>query len=198
MKAETYFNPYQVAYYEKSGWEAYYDRDWLRAFRLMVALNREEFHMPFWTAIAASLDIVRATIAFAPMDNDVPKATAHLQSYFAKVKRMVHIQSDAATLARLEMDYWVVHRELAIERIQQHDLENIGPMIDSLTKLHAALFGISQDAARRSAELRAMAAKSVDRITGRYSESVEKDWQQVESYLQQAYSAVLSTETLPV
>lgn len=198
MKAEVYFNPYQVAYYEKSGWEAYYDRDWLRAFRLMVALNREEFHMPLLTAIAASLDIVRASIAFAPMDNDVPKAIAHLQSYFAKVKRMVHIQSDAGTLARLEMNYWVVHRELAIERIRQHDLDNIGPMIESLTKLHAALFGISHETARRSAELRALAAKSVDRITGRYSDSVEKDWQEVESYLQQAYCAVLSTETLRV
>lgn len=196
MKAEVYFNPYQVAYYEKSGWEAYYDRDWLRAFRLMVALNREEFHMPLWTAIAASLDIVRASVAFAPVDNDVPKATAHLQSYFAKVKRMVYIQAGAETLARLEMDYWVVHRELAIERIRQHDLENIDPMIESLTKLHAALFGISQESARRSAELRALAAKAVDRITGRYSESVEKDWQQVESYLQQAYSAVLSIEAI--
>lgn len=192
MKAETYFNPYQVAYYEKSGWQAYYDRDWLRAFRLMVALNREEFHMPFFTAIAASLDIVRATIAFAPVDNDVPKAIKHLQSYYVKAKRMVNIQADARTLARLEMEYWVVHRELAIERIQQHDLENTGPMIESLTNLHAALFGISQESARRSAELRAQAAKAVDRITGRYSESVEKDWQQVESYLQQAYSAVLS------
>jgi hypothetical protein len=192
MNAEMYFNPYQVAYYEKAGWQAYYDRAWLRAFRLMVALNREEFHMPLFTAIAAAVDIVRASVAFAPVDNNVPKAIKHLQSYYAKVKRMVTVQSDARTLARLEMDYWVVHRELAIQRIQQHDLENVAPMIESLTKLHAALFGISQDAARRSAELRAQAAKAVDRITGRYSQSVEKDWQEVESYLQQAYKAVLS------
>ena len=42
------------------------------------------------------------------------------------------------------------------------------------------------------AELRTLAAKAVDRITGRYSKDVNDDWKQVESYLQQAYYAVLS------
>ena len=193
MKTKMYFNPHKVAYYEKAGWEAYYDRNWPRAFRLMVALNREEFHMPLWTALTGAMDIVRASIAFAPLDkNDMPKALGYLQRYYEKAKRTVNIKTDAPTLARLEMDYWVVHRELALERIKQNDLENTGPMVDSLTNLHAALFGISRESARRSAELRARAAQAVDRITGRYSKDVNDDWMQVESYLQQAYCAVIS------
>lgn len=193
MKREVYFNPYKVAYYEKSGWKAYYDRDWVRAFKLMVALNREEFHMPFFTAVSAALDIVRASIAFAPVDNDVPKATEYLRRFYEKARRTSGLKADAATLARLEMDYWVVHRNLAIERKRDPALENIAPMVDSLINLHTALFGISGEAARRSAELRAQAAQAVDRITGRYSTDVENDWQQVESYLQKAYDAVLSS-----
>jgi hypothetical protein len=193
MKKEIYFNPHKVAYYEKSGWEAYYDRDWPRAFRLMVALNREQFHMPLMTAISAALDIVRASRAFAPVDNDVPKATEYLRNFYKKAHRTADLPTDPATLSTLEMDYWVVHRHLAIERIKQPDLENLAPMVESLVNLHAALFGISGQAARRSAELRALAAKAVDRITGRYSNDVEADWRQVESYLQQAYQAVLST-----
>ena len=193
MKTEMYFNPHKVAYYEKAGWEAYYDRDWPRAFKLMVALNREEFHMPLWTALVGAMDIVRASIAFAPLEkNDVPKAMVYLRRYYEKAKRTVDIKTDAATLARLEMDYWVVHRKLALERIKQNDLENTGPMVESLTNLHAALFGLSHESARRSAELRARAAQAVDRITGRYSANVENDWREVESYLQQAYNAVLS------
>jgi hypothetical protein len=35
-------------------------------------------------------------------------------------------------------------------------------------------------------------AKTVDRITGRYSTDVNDDWRQVESYLQQASYAVMS------
>jgi hypothetical protein len=193
MKREVYFNPYKVAYYEKSGWEAYYDRDWVRAFRLMVALNREEFHMPFFTAVSAAVDIVRASIAFAPVDNDVPNATEYLRRFYEKARRTSGLKADPATLARLEMDYWVVHRDLAIERKRNPNLENIAPMVDSLINLHTALFGISGEAARRSAELRAQAAKAVDRITGRYSANIENDWREVESYLQQAYNAVLST-----
>jgi head-tail adaptor len=193
MKPEIYFDPDKVAYYEKAGWEAYYDRDWMRVFNLMVALNREQFHMSLLTALMAAVDIVRASIAFAPVDNDVPKATEYLRRYYQKARRAAKLQADAGTLARLEMDYWVVHRKLAIERKQHPDLENIAPMIESLNNLHAALFGISGQAAHRSAALRALAAKTVDRITGRYSTDVENDWRQVESYLQQAYQAVLST-----
>jgi hypothetical protein len=192
MKTETFFNPHKVAYYEKAGWEAYYDRNWPRAFRLMVALNREEFHMPLWTALTAALDIVRASLAFAPVDNDIPEAMQHLRHFYEKARRSVNLRAEAATLARLEMDYWVVHRALALERMQHPELESIAPMVDALTDLHAALFGITTEVARRSAELRALAAKTVDRITGRYSTDVDGDWRQVESYLQQAYHAVLS------
>jgi hypothetical protein len=158
----------------------------------MVALNREEFRMPFLTAVSAALDIVRASIAFAPVDKDVHKATHYLRRFYEKARRTANLPTDAATLARLEMDYWVVHRKLAVERKQHPEQENITPMIESLVSLHAALFGISGQAVRRSAELRALAAKAVDRITGRYSTDIEADWRQVESYLQQAYQAVLA------
>jgi hypothetical protein len=41
-----------------------------------------------------------------------------------------------------------------------------------------------------SAELRARAAKTVDRIIGHYSTDVAGDWRLVESYLHQAYQTV--------
>lgn len=188
--SSTTFRPDRVAYYEKAGWEAYYDRKWPRVFWLMVSLNREEFRMSFLTAVAAAMDIVRASISFAPADNDLPKVTGHLRRYYEKARRSASIQVDAQTLARLELDYWVVHRKLAMQRIQQPELEDIGPMVESLANLHAALFHSSPQAMRRSAELRALAAKTVDRITGRYSTDVANDWRTVESYLQEAYQAV--------
>jgi len=190
-KSSTTFRPDRVAYYEKAGWEAYYDRKWPRVFWLMVSLNREEFHMSLLAAVAAAIDIVRASIAFAPADNDLPKATEHLRRYYEKARRSAGIMTDAHTLARLEMEYWVVHRELALERIKQPDKQNLDPMMEALANLHAAIFEVSPQAARRSAELRALAARTVDRITGRYSTDVMGDWRLVESYLQQAYQAVI-------
>ena len=188
--ALTAFRPERVAYYETAGWRAYYDHRWARAFWLMVRLNREEFRMPLLTSVAAALDIVRASLAFAPADNDVPKAAKYVLRYYQKARRSAGLKADAQTLSDLELRYWVVHRELALERIRQPDKDNLGPMVEALTDLHAALFEISPHAARRSAELRALAAKTVDRITGRYSTDVMGDWRQVEAYLQQAYRAV--------
>ena len=69
------FDADQGARFERAGWEAYYDRRWLRVLRLMVQLNREQFGMSLPAAMAAALDIVRASRAFAPVDNDVPAAT---------------------------------------------------------------------------------------------------------------------------
>ena len=66
-------------------------------------------------------------------------------------------------------------------------------MVEALTTLHAALFDILPRAARPSAKLRALAAKTVDRITGRYSIDVAGDWRLVESYLQRAYRAVVES-----
>ena len=185
------FRPDRVAYFEAAGWRAYYDHKWPRALWLMVRLNREEFHMPPLAALAAAVDIVRASLAFAPADNNVPEATEYVRRYYEKARRTAGLHADPQTLTELEIRYWVVHRQLALERIKQPLQDNLGPMIEALTELHAALFEISPQAARRSAESRALAAKTVDRITGRYSTDIVGDWRQVETYLQQAYRAVL-------
>ena len=184
------FDPERVAYYEKAGWEAYYARNWLRAFRLMIGLNRAQFRMGWFMALAAALDTVRASIAFAPLDNDVPLATRHIERFYAKARRAAGIAADAKTLARLEMDYWVVHRRLAIARAKNPQESGIAPMVESLANLHAALFNSTPGAMRESAELRARAAETVDLITSRRSIDVPGDWRKVEDFLRQAYRAV--------
>ena len=185
------FDPQRIAYLEKAGWEAYYDRSWPQVLALMVQMNREQFCMPLPTAIAGAIDIVRASIAFAPVDNDLPAATAQLQAFYEKARHARGLQADARTLAALEMDYWIVHRQLAVARKQAPDhAGDIKPMVASLAKLHAALFTAPPAALHRSAELRAEAAATVDRITGGYSTDVPGDWQRIEQLLGEAYSSL--------
>ena len=127
MPPRPEIDPGKIAYYEKAGWEAYYDRNWPRAFWLLVQLNRVEFHMSWPQALSAALDTVRASIAFAPLErSDVPKATAYIEKFYAKAGRSLGQKADAATLARLEMDYWVVHRRLAIARKQDPERRQPG------------------------------------------------------------------------
>jgi hypothetical protein len=185
------FDPIKVAYYEKAGWEAYYARQWGRAFGLIVNLNREQFRMPLLTAIAGAIDVVRASQTFAPLEgNNVPLAKQHIERYYEKARKAVGLQSSAAKLAELEMDYWVVHRQLAMQRKMDQTKDEIGPMVKSLEHLHAALFIASPEAIKRSAKLRAEAAMAVDRITGGYSKDVAADWREVEAKLGKAYAAL--------
>ncbi|MBI5878069.1 MAG: hypothetical protein HZB53_10475 [Chloroflexi bacterium] len=196
MPSPTDFDPDQVAYFEKAGWEAYYARNWPRAFMLLVQLNRAQFRMNWLDALAAALDTVRASIAFAPLDrSDVLKATQFIERFYARARRTLGLKADAATLARLEMDYWVVHRQLAIARARNPQDGDIGPMVESLVRLHAALFEVDEARVRTSAELRARAAEVVDLITSHRSTDVPGDWRRVEDYLQRAYRAVKGPAT---
>jgi hypothetical protein len=175
-------NPDQIAYYEKAGWEAYYDRNWLRAFGLMVRLIESQFRMPFPRSFLAALHTIRASIAFAPRDNDLDATLKHLERFYRMAARANHDSFDPRRAAELELRYWVVHRELA----QAPDLDK-RPLVQSLADLHAALFGHTPAELWASAESRAAAAEAVDRITGRRSADVDADWRRVEEYLRRAY-----------
>ncbi len=190
MPTDFRFDPDKVAYYEKAGWEAYYDRKWLRAFRLMVQINREQFAMSLPLALAAALDVVQASSAFAPIDHDVAKAQRFITRFYAKAARRIRFKADPKTVAALEMDYWVVHRRLAVARGQDPTNDNLAPLITSLNTLHTVLFDAPAPAIRASAEARALAAEAVDRITGKRSANIAADWQLVEEHLQRAYRAV--------
>lgn len=188
------FVPDRIAYLEKVGWEAYYDRDWPRVLALMVQMNRTQFCMSWLDAALGALDIVRAAATFAPLDNDMAAATQHLTNFYVRARTAAGLRTDAAALAALEMNYWVVHRELAVARkAAPRHAGDIAPMVAALESLHAALFNAPAAAIRRSAEKRAQAAATVDRITGGYSEDVAADWRAIEQLLQEAYRAVSPT-----
>lgn len=188
------FAPDRIAYLEKAGWEAYYDRDWPRVLALMVQMNRTQFCMGWLDAALGALDIVRAAATFAPLDNDMAAATQHLTNFYVRARTAAGLRTDAAALAALEMNYWVVHRELAMARkAAPRHAGDIAPMVAALESLHAALFNAPAAAIRRSAEKRAQAAVTVDRITGGYSEDVAADWRAIEQLLQEAYRAVSPT-----
>jgi hypothetical protein len=178
-------NPERIAYYEKAGWEAYYDRNWLRAFGLMVRLIETQFSVPFPRSLFAALYVVRASIAFAPRDNDLEATLRHLERFYRVAARANGSVFDPRRAAELELRYWVVHRELA----EAPSLDK-RPLVQSLAELHGALFGRTPAEMWSSAERRAAAAEAVDRITGRRSADVAADWRRVEECLRQAYQHI--------
>jgi hypothetical protein len=178
-------NPNLIAYYEKAGWEAYYDREWPRAFGLMVQLIETQFQVPFPRSLLAALHVIRASIAFAPRDHNLDATRQHLERFYRIAARANGGAFDPRRAAELELRYWVIHRELA-------EAPELGkrPLVQSLAELHVALFGHTPAELWASAESRAAATQMVDRITSRRSTDVAADWRYVEECLRRAYQHV--------
>ncbi len=200
------FDPDRVAQLETESWRAYYDRAWLKMARVLVTLHREQFGLSRWGALRATMRSSRAAIAFVPLQNNDPdKARRLLVPYYREVRRALGSAADAETLAAREIDYWIVHRQLAIARkanppaSDPDALDDIEPMVATFARLHAALFNSTGEAMRASAESRALAAKAVDRITGGYSDDIPADWRRTEAYLRRAYQAIAAAvEARPI
>ena len=64
------------------------------------------------------------------------------------------------------------------------------PLVDSLARLHASIFGGTPAGMRPSAVHRAQAAYHVDLITSKRSQDPEQDWRQVYFALRRCYEHI--------
>jgi hypothetical protein len=190
----------RIARIETELWEAYYNREWSREFRLLIAMHREFMEMNLPTAVRASYLAGRAAMAIAPLEaSDPEKAHRYLVRYYVLVRRALRCQASAFDLAGRELHYWVTHRAVARQRLAEvadgrpvddPDLSEIEPVSDAFAQLHAGLFNATPEAMRQSGIYRAQATAVVDRISGGYSPDVAGDWIRVEEYLRLAYRAI--------
>jgi hypothetical protein len=176
--------PERVAYFEAAGWKAYYDHKWLKMLRLIVLLCQEEFHIPFPMSLAAAYYTTRASMAWAPIEHDERKVLRYLEKFYGVARRYSGLHYNVKQVAALELQYFEVHRRLSGNPEKEEFLQ-------TLIALHSAIFGLTAEQARKSAEWRLLAATTVDLITSRTSTDVEGDWRKLEAYLRNAYSSIV-------
>ncbi|SRR5581483_9627541 len=180
------FHPDRLAWLEAAGWRANYDRRWPRLLWLVLRLAREEFDLPWPRAIEAAYHITKASIAWVPIDHDLDAVRRGIRRFYTVASRYGGgLRFDPEQVAALELEYWMVHRELS----GQPEAAK-GPLEDVFARLHSALFGLPIEATRSSAVSRARATDTVDLITSRRSADVELDWVRVERYLREAYGSL--------
>ncbi len=161
VKPHRAFDPRLVGSLETTAWVTYYRHEWVPFLRAAVTLTRQTFGLPWPQTLEGAWLVMRANQLWAPFpDNDPDGARAAMQRFYALVNREHGETIDPATAARLEVEWWRLHREH-----QYHgngDGDN-GALIDALTALYAYVYDADTDAVRPAGAFRAEAMGYSDR-----------------------------------
>ena len=151
------FDPRKVAHYEKENYVAYYQKDWLKLFRVSVAMVKEAFALSRLQAVYGAYLVARAEIAAAPFpDNDIPTAEMYMRRFYEFIKKIHEENFDTALAAKLDVNWWVVHRRLFGNPENQE-------LVDAVACLYEEVYGAESEQFKEAAYQRAMGMLYSDR-----------------------------------
>jgi hypothetical protein len=142
------FDPLRVADLEFRVWVGYYRRDWPGVLRASVGLVRAGFGMDWVRTLHGAWLVLRANQLWAPADNDPDGARRCMRRFYGLLKISYGEPRDVAEAARLEVDWWRVHRQ------RQYDTDPGDELIEALTRLYTFLYDEPADAVRPAAVFR--------------------------------------------
>ena len=128
------FDPDRLADLETAMWKAYYRRQPARLFGLLLEGLREQGQRSWPRAIAASLYLTRAAARFARSTGDYDRFVPDI----ARGYRLLGLPADvdADEVARRELRWWVVRREIGLAAGQAAG--------DAITRLYAAIYELPE------------------------------------------------------
>jgi hypothetical protein len=148
------FDPVRVADLEFRVWVGYYRRDWPRVLRASIGLVRIGFGMDWLRTLHGAWLVLRANQLWAPADNNPAGARRCMRRFYGLLKISYGEPWDVAEAARLEVDWWRVHRE------RQHSaapIDDDDELADALVRLYTFLYSEPEAAVRPAAVHRAEA-----------------------------------------
>jgi len=182
------FDPSRVAGLECAAWVAYYRRRWLRLLILAVGLLRVGLGMSWPRTVRAAWYALRAIQLWAPLPvNDPERARRYMGRFYTLVKETYGRPRDPAESARLEIEWWHVHR-LA----QQAASGARDELVDALARLYAIVFGVPESHVRPAAVQRCRAMDISDQWVsqGMRPDSPLLAWER--TVLARSYTALLA------
>lgn len=154
------FDPNRVGQLETITWVSYYRHEWLKFLRAAVLVTRHAFGLPWPATLQAAWLVLRANQLWAPQtDNDPGGARRAMERFYALVKAEHGERYDPETAARLEVEWWRIHREHQRDGSELDELA----LIDGLARLYSYAYGVPEASVRLAAEQRALAMGLSDR-----------------------------------
>jgi hypothetical protein len=147
------FDPDRLARLETRMWKAYYRREPVRLFGLLVLAMREQADVGWLRALVASMWLTRAAAGFARARGDYGRFVPDIERGYRTLRLPADV--DARLVAERELRWWVVRREIGL---------GAGTAAgEAITALYAALYRLPEERVSTAGRLRGLAAEVRDR-----------------------------------
>ncbi|MBI4481881.1 MAG: hypothetical protein HY652_03215 [Acidobacteria bacterium] len=178
------FDPRELALLEMGMWRAYYEHEPLRLYWLLVKKLRRQTHFPFLHANVNAYRAAKAATVFQEGSSraDYERVLPYLEAYYRAICRIGRLQSDPVRVARLELEWWIAHRERA--RLGE------AALVQAIAASAAALYEVPAENLRDYARARAAAMLQRDRLAETHGAVTEAEWQEIGSKLLASYQGL--------
>ena len=177
------FEADEVARLETAMWRSYYEKQRLRLFNQLSELLRKQYQMPLVRSNTTAYYAANAAFTFKKGKGrpDYEKALPDLIKFYSAIRKMSDIPFDVDRVSRLELEWWIIHRERA--RYQPGDLTK------ALAELQAEIYQVPVDRLMEHGRLRAEAMTIRD--TKAESGGVtEEDWSKINELLRHSWQSL--------
>jgi len=107
------FEPDRLADLEIAMWQAYYRKEKLRVFRLLVVTLREQYRYSWARAAEAGLHLARAAAAFGEARGGYERVLPDLERAYTIARDWSSAGFDPGEVARAELEWWAARRDPA-------------------------------------------------------------------------------------
>lgn len=177
------FDPVALGKLETDMWRSYYDRKPVKLFFELTEVLRTQYQFPWLRSYLGAYYAAKAAFDFkdGKQRSDYEKALPALNSYFAAIHRTGNIAFDVPYAAKVELEWWIVHRER--ERYGKAALDT------ACANAAAAIYLVSPDLTLEHGRLRAdaMVIRDVQAAAGGVR---EENWMQIDKLLQGCYRSL--------
>ena len=164
-------------------WRSYYEKQRVQLFNQMTELLRTQYHMTPVQSNLVAYYAAKAAFVFkeGKERSDYEKALPDLIKFYSAVRKMSDIPFDVDKAAKLELEWWIIHRQRA-----QHAP---GDLDRALAELQAELYRVPVDRVMEHGRLRAEAMTIRD-TKAEATGVTEEDWAKINDLLRQSWRSL--------
>jgi hypothetical protein len=147
------FDPQRLARLELRMWKAYYRRQALRLFGLLIQAEHEQAAVSWPRAVQAAIWLTKGAVGFARSSGDYDRFLPDVVRGYRTLG--VPVTVDVEEVARRELRWWVVRREIGLAAGEAAG--------EAIARLYSALYDVPVEQVAEAGRLRGLAAEVRDR-----------------------------------